>query len=117
MDKRSDGIVELTASNFDKTIEDGVVLVDFYGENCPSCNGQDIILDSVFESMSAEVKFAKEVKFTRIEAKKYLSLAGGRFNIKNLPTTIIFKDGVELKRFAGLIGEEPLIIELNKALK
>lgn len=112
MDKsgNSDGMIELTASNFDEVISKDVVLVDFYGEDCVSCKGQDLILDSVLEEMSGEVRFAK------VEAKKYLSLAGGRYNIKNLPTTIIFKDGVEVQRFSGLIGEEPIITELNKAL-
>ena len=112
MDKagNSEGMIELNASNFDEVISKDVVLVDFYGEDCPSCNGQEIILASVFDEMSDKVKFAK------IEAKKYLSLAGGKFNIRNLPTTIIFKDGVEVQRFSGLIGEEPLVMELKKAL-
>ena len=103
------GMIELTADNFEDVINKGVVLVDFYGNNCASCRGQELILESVFEKMAGKVRFA------RIEAKKYLTLAGGKYNIKSLPTIIIFKNGTEKIRFAGLIGEEPLITELNKA--
>jgi len=112
MDKAGDveGMIELTASNFDDVISKDVVLVDFYGSDCSSCKGQDIIIQSVFEELAGQVRFAK------VEAKKYLTLAGGKYNIRTLPTTIIFKDGIEVQRFAGLIGEEPLVTELNKAL-
>jgi len=113
MDKSgySEGMIELSASNFDKVISKDVVLVDFYGSDCSSCKGQDMILESVFEEMAGKVRFAK------IEAKKYLTLAGGKYNIRSLPTTIIFKDGVEVIRFPGLIGEAPLVSELKKALR
>ena len=113
MDKSGDveGMIELTASNFDDVISKDVVLVDFYGNDCSGCKGQDLIIQSVFEELAGQVRFA------RVEAKKYLTLAGGRFNIRSLPTTIIFKDGVEVQRFAGLIGEEPLITELKKAME
>jgi thioredoxin 1 len=112
MDKSGnvEGMIELNASNFDEVISKDVVLVDFYGDNCPSCKGQDMILESVVDEMGDKVKFAK------VEAKKYLALAGGRYDIKSLPTTIIFKDGIEVRRFAGMIGEEPLVKELTKAL-
>ena len=109
-DGNVEGMIELTASNFDEVISKDVVLVDFYGENCSSCKGQDMILGSVVEEMGDQVRFAK------VEAQKYLSLAGGRYGIRSLPTIIVFKDGIEVQRFAGLIGEEPLIIELKKAL-
>jgi len=107
----SEGTIELNAGNFEEVISKDVVLVDFYGSDCASCKGQAMILDSVFDEMAGKVRFAK------VEAKKYLTLAGGKYNIRSLPTTIIFKDGVEVIRFPGLIGEGPLIAELNKALK
>lgn len=95
--------------NFKKLVLDskGVVFVDFFATWCGPCKQQGPIVERVASKMP-NVKFYKlDVDKARATAQKY--------NVHNIPTMIIFKDGKEVSRIVGLNQEEALIQKIKAA--
>jgi thioredoxin 1 len=83
-------MLEVNEANFDESIKEGVVLVDFSATWCGPCR----MLAPVVE----QVKDAKVLKLNHDENMN-VSL---KYNVQALPTLILFKDGKEVERMVGL---------------
>ncbi len=102
-------VVKLTDAVFDETISDGVVLVDFWATWCPPCRIQGPIVDEVANEISHKAKIAKlDVDDNPQAAVNY--------DVKNIPTLIIFKDGEVAQRFVGVQQKETLIAAIESHL-
>ncbi|MFW5757544.1 MAG: thioredoxin [Bacteroidota bacterium] len=102
-------MVKLTDAVFDETISDGVVLVDFWATWCPPCRIQGPIVDEVANEISHKAKIAKlDVDDNPQAAVNY--------DVKNIPTLIIFKDGEVAQRFVGVQQKETLIAAIESHL-
>ncbi|HSV77111.1 MAG TPA: thioredoxin domain-containing protein [Bacteroidales bacterium] len=99
-------VQELTSSNFDQVVQEGVVLVYFWAVWCGSCRVQGPIVDE------AAVEIADKVLVAKVDADKYPEIAS-RFDVRALPYLIVFKDGEPKKRFRGLTQKETLVSEIN----
>lgn len=88
---------------FDKLIEKEAV-VDFYATWCGPCK----MFGPVFEDVSLE----NDINFVKVDVDKYSEIAR-KYGVMTIPTVILFKDGVEVKRNIGFMSEE----ELSKFLK
>lgn len=88
----TEGTVEYVSTNdFDQFIESGVVIVDFYADWCGPCKKLKPIFTQLAQSYKGKAKFAKvNIDHSRSVSKKY--------NVKKIPTVILFKDGKEIKR-------------------
>jgi thioredoxin 1 len=84
----------LDKKTFDKFIEKGIVVVDFWATWCPPCRAQGPIV----EELSLELK---SVKFGKLDVDGAREIAR-RYNIRNIPTLIIFKDGKDVEHIVGL---------------
>ncbi len=98
----AEGVVELSAADFDAQIAEGVVLVDFYATWCSFCDMQAPILDKVAERLGGRARVAK---LDVDEARDIMQ----RYDITGVPTLILFRDGLVVERFVGLTDADTLV--------
>jgi thioredoxin 1 len=91
----SDKILTLTDKNFHQQTKGKLVLVDFWAEWCAPCR----MMAPILNELANELPDGKYVGKVNIET--YQSMAQ-RFNVRNIPTLILFKDGKEINRFVGV---------------
>jgi thioredoxin 1 len=99
---------ELNESNFEEKTKEGLVVVDFWADWCGPCK----MFSPIVESVSRSFPQAKFFKFD-VEESKNLSI---HLEVRSIPTTIVYKDGKETKRFIGFRHQTVLQEELSKAL-
>ena len=99
----ADNLLQLKDDNFDKEIvkAKGVALVDFWASWCMPCK----MMAPVVEELAKD--YAGKVKVAKVEVDEAGEVAS-RFNVMNIPTLIIFKDGKEAGRVVGVTSKEEI---------
>ena len=87
--------------NFDEKILNGICIVDFWAEWCGPCK----IMGPIFERVSLEYDEFNFYKFNVDDDKANICK---KYGIMSIPTIIVFKDGVEIKRNVGFINDDKL---------
>jgi thioredoxin 1 len=104
-----DNVYTLTDQNFAKTIKSGVVVVDFWATWCGPCKIFAPRLEEIALDMGKKIMVGKlDTDRNQVTSMKY--------NIKYLPTIIIFKNGTEVKRLIGLQEKETVVTAINEFL-
>lgn len=99
-------ILQLNDSNFKQKISSGIVLVDFWAEWCMPCKMMIPILNEVATEAPENAKVAKlNVDHAKQTAAKY--------NVRSIPTMIVFKNGKEVKRIVGVKQKGYILSQLN----
>ena len=88
-------ILNLTSENYDEVVGNGRVLVDFWAGWCMPCK----MVAPIIEELAAENE--GRLTFAKVDVDSEGSLAA-RYGIQSIPTVVLFKDGVEEKRFIGV---------------
>jgi thioredoxin 1 len=99
-------ILTLTDKNFDQQTKNKVVLVDFWAEWCAPCKMMSPILNEVSDELTGNAHIGK------VNIEQYQQMAK-RFNVRSIPTLILFSRGKEVKRFVGIKQKDFLIKEIN----
>jgi len=101
----------LNDETFKRTIEDAEVpiLVDFYADWCGPCK---MMAPAIDEVAAAYLGRALVAKLDTDRAQRTAS----PFNIRGIPTTIVFKGGKEVARQTGAVPKPVLVKMLDDAL-
>jgi thioredoxin 1 len=102
----SEKIITLTETNFDHQTKNKLMLVDFWAAWCGPCR----MMAPILNELSLELEGNQHIGKVNIE--EYPSLAK-RFNVRNIPTLIVFKNGVEVARIVGVRNKEYLQKQMN----
>ena len=100
-------IKTLNEHNFDHQIKRGVILVELWAPWCLSCKAMAPTLNELAEEASGNTSIGK----LNIDYPQTISL---RYNIKKIPTLLLFKNGEEVKRFNGIQSKAFLMKEILK---
>lgn len=96
--------------NFDALINgDKPVLVDFYADWCAPCKVQTPILQELSAEMNGRVRIIK------IDVDRNQAIAS-RFNIRGVPTLILFRKGQAVWNQPGVTDKRKLIEVINRNL-
>lgn len=96
-------IMDLNEGNFDKeVVKSGIpVLVDFWAPWCGPCR----MVGPIVEDLARDNEGRLQVLKLNVDENQVLA---GRFNVRSIPTLVLFKDGQEVKRIIGAQGKAQL---------
>lgn len=103
--KKSANIKVLNAKNFKSQTSSGLVLVDFWAAWCAPCKMLTPVLNDIADNNKDQLAVAK------LNVEQYKQVAS-KMKIKNLPTMVLFKDGVEVKRINGFKNKKAIMKEV-----
>ncbi|MFH6603041.1 thioredoxin [Maribacter algicola] len=94
--------------NFERLIRsEKPVLIDFYADWCGPCKMQSPILKEVSEEINGKARIIK------IDVDKNQNIAG-RFQVRGVPTLILFKKGEIVWRKSGVSTKNELVQLIEK---
>ena len=107
----ADGIVTLTSSTFDETVNasDKPILVDFWAEWCGPCK----MIAPILSEIAAEQK--DNLVVAKLNVDDHGDIAQ-RFGVMSIPTLLVFDKGEMKKRMVGAKGKGALLQELSEFL-
>jgi thioredoxin 1 len=107
-------VIELTQANFESVVtENDVVIVDFWAPWCGPCRGFAPIYEDVAEA-HAERKTG--VVFAKVNTEDQQEL-GAYFQIRSIPTLMVFRERVILFSQAGALPKSALEEVVEKCLE
>jgi thioredoxin len=103
----SNDVIHLTSESFDKVINEGITVVDFWAEWCGPCRMQGPILDEVVKKVGDKATISK----LNVDDNQEISQ---KYGITGIPTMLIFKDGEIAKTMVGVQSEEILVAAIEE---
>ncbi len=103
--------IALTADNFKETISShDIVIIDFWADWCGPCR-------SFAPTFEAAAEKYPEIAFAKVNTEEQREMAAG-FNIRSIPTLMVFREQVILYAEAGALPAAALgqLIEQVRAL-
>ena len=98
-------VKELNERDFYCYKDAGTALIYFYADWCPSCRVLGLIINEIANERT-------DIALGKINVGTEAHLAS-QFNIKSVPTIILFKDGKEITRSVGATSKKAIIDMLS----
>jgi thioredoxin 1 len=105
----SDKIQTLTDADFDSSVSQGVVLVDFWAEWCAPCRRIAPIVDELAEQYDGRLTVAK----VNVDENPETPV---KFMVRGIPTLLLFKDGDLKETVVGMAQRDDLTRLIDKHL-
>jgi thioredoxin 1 len=102
----STNILTLTDKNFQYQTKNKVVIVDFWADWCVPCRMMAPVLNDVSNELTGNNFVGK------VNIEQYQSLAM-KYQVRNIPTLVLFKNGIEVNRFVGIKNKEFILQQIN----
>lgn len=99
----------INETNFNETISNGVVLVDFFATWCGPCRMVAPVLEDLAQ------KYAGKMEIVKVDVDQSQSLAM-QFGVQSIPTLLLFKDGSLKETQIGFAGGPQIEAMINKYL-
>jgi thioredoxin 1 len=106
----SEKVQTFTDGNFDDATKTGVVLVDFWAEWCGPCRRLAPTVDQLASDFDGRATVGK----LDVDANPNVA---ARFQIRGIPTLLIFKNGQLADTVVGLASKEDLAGRLEQQLQ
>lgn len=87
----------LKEENFEEGIKKEILLVDFYADWCGPCRAMGEVLESI-----------DDIDILKINVDTHQELAV-KYGIMSIPSLILFKNGVEIKKQVGAMPKDALL--------
>lgn len=100
-------IKHLTATTFSQHIKGGISIVDFWAEWCMPCK----LMMPVLNELAADKNLSIKVYKVNVDQQRTLA---AKYNIKSIPSLLIFKNGKEVKRIIGAKTKDLIVKEIQK---
>ena len=102
-------VKKLLTEEFDRKTNEGVVLVDFYADWCGPCRRLGPIIENVAQ------KIGNRASVYKVNIDEGTGLAR-RYNIRGVPTMMIFKNGKVVDTMSGVQPEAVILNAIENAL-
>src|ERR1700689_5771244 len=107
----SDNVTAVTDANFQTEVLDAsntqAVMVDFWAGWCRAC----LALAPTVEEIAA--KNAGKVKVVKLNVDENMN-AAGKYNIRGIPTLLVFKGGQVADQIVGAVPKEQIVKVLER---
>lgn len=90
----------LTAENHDETVENGIVLIDFWAGWCVPCQR----FAPIFEQASED---HQDITFAKVDTEDQQQLAM-RYGVTSIPTLVAYRDGIPVFSQPGALPQSAL---------
>ena len=100
--------INLNSKNFEEEVlkAEGKVLVDFYATWCGPCKMIAPVISQIAEEYEGKIKVGK----VNVDEENELAI---KYQIQNIPTLILFKDGKPVKSLIGLNSKSDIENMIN----
>jgi thioredoxin 1 len=107
-----ENIVVLSEANFDQEVKkpDGPLLVDFWAAWCAPCR----LIAPHLEALAQEYQGKARVGKVNVDENGALA---GRFQIRSIPTLLVFKDGQVVDQLIGAAPKDSIQALLDRHLR
>jgi thioredoxin 1 len=101
--------IDLTQSNFDATIAEGVTMVDFWAQWCGPCRMIAPVVEELAEDFEGRAKICK----VNTDEEQEIAV---KYGIRSIPAILFFKDGELVDQVVGAASKDAFASKINAQL-